>query len=55
MRVFIKAVITGFGLAVGKAIYDQVSDRLGMGNKRKGEESEPVIPNGDDVPVRNPS
>jgi hypothetical protein len=54
MRVFIRAVITGFGLAIGKAIYDKVSDRLGVRNKRKGEESDPIVTTGDGGPVRNP-
>ena len=28
MGVFVRAVITGFGLSVGKAIYDRVNERV---------------------------
>ena len=47
MRYFVKAIITGFGLSVGKMLYDKVSERFG---EKKAEDPEPIVPdeNGDD-------
>lgn len=51
MRYFVKAVITGFGLSVGKMLYDKVSERW-FGEKKADDKSnddpEPVIPDEDD-------
>lgn len=57
MRVFIRAVITGFGLAVGKALYDKVSERLGFESKRdEPQQPPPVVPSDDGGdPVRSPA
>lgn len=48
MRVFVKAVITGFGLSVGKMLYEKVSERFGANksDKANGDEPDPVV--GDD-------
>jgi len=53
MRYFVKAVITGFGLSVGKMLYEKVSQKLGEKKPEKnGDEPEPIIPDADnDDPV----
>jgi hypothetical protein len=30
MGVFIRAIVTGFGFSLGKALFDKVSERLGL-------------------------
>jgi hypothetical protein len=30
MGVFIRAIVTGFGFSLGKALFDKISERLGL-------------------------
>jgi len=58
MKVFVRAVITGIGLSVGKAIYDKVSERFFGENKdkrAKDDQPDPVIPTDDAEPIAEPS
>jgi hypothetical protein len=55
MRVFFKAVITGFGLSVGKALYDMVSERVGMQKQSRDGQPDPVDPTADGDVVRKPT
>ena len=42
MRVFVRAVITGFGLSVGKALYDKVAERfLGQTEHQRTDDDQP--------------
>jgi hypothetical protein len=48
MRLFLKAVISGFGMSVGAALFRRVSERLGFedssdGKKKNGRKSEPGV------------
>ncbi len=45
--VFIRAVITGFGFSLGKAIFEEVQKRI---EKYKTERSDEVEPDNDDPP-----
>ena len=56
MGVFVRAVITGFGLSVGKAIYDKVSERfLGEGNEDSGDDPPTPIIDDDSEAIGTPS
>jgi len=41
MKLFVRAVVTGFALSLGSALFKKVQDRLGLGepkdNKKSGE------------------
>ncbi len=54
MRVFVRAVITGIGLSIGKMLYEKVSERFGEKKAAKDSDDapEPVMPDEDnDDPV----
>ena len=42
MKVLLKAIITGFGLSVGAAIYKAAAKRLGLDDKDEDKEAEKV-------------
>ena len=39
MKLLVRAVITGFGLSVGAALYKKVAKQLGLDEKAGGDES----------------
>jgi hypothetical protein len=39
MGVFVRAVVTGFGFSLGKALYDRVSKRLGIEEEQASNDS----------------
>jgi hypothetical protein len=51
MGVFVRAVITGFGFSVGKAIYDRVNERFfGDSEAKAADETTPdVVPEDADL------
>lgn len=54
MRVFLRAVITGIGLSIGKMLYEKVSERFGEKKAARDSDDgpEPVVPDEDcDDPV----
>ena len=40
MKFFVKAVITGFGLSLGSALYKKLAKRLGFDDEEKGRKEE---------------
>jgi len=44
MGVFVRAVITGFGFSVGKAIYDRVSERFGGESGKESDDDDQPDP-----------
>ena len=52
MGVFVRAVITGFGFSVGKALYDKVSERfLGEAEKKTDDEQSAPVVNDEAEPI----
>jgi hypothetical protein len=45
MGVFIRAIVTGFGFSLGKALFDRVSERLGLADSSG--DSPPIDDEGD--------
>lgn len=35
MRLFVRAVVTGFGLSLGSALFKKIQDRIGLGEEEK--------------------
>ena len=55
MGVFVRAVITGFGFSVGKAIYDRVSERfLGESSEESDDDDQPAAAVADDIDDAEP-
>lgn len=57
MRIFVRAVITGIGLSIGKMLYEKVSERFGEKKTENNSADDPdvVIPDEDsDDPVAEP-
>ncbi len=57
MRIFVRAVITGIGLSIGKMLYEKVSERFGekKAAKDSDDDPEPVVLDEDcDDPVAEP-
>ncbi len=44
MNVFIRAIVTGFGFSLGKALFDKVSERIGLS---EGESDTPPVDDDD--------
>ena len=41
MRYFVRAIVTGFGLSIGKMLYDKVSEKLG--EKKAEKDADPDL------------
>ena len=39
MRFFVRAVVTGFALSLGSALFKKIQDRIGLGEKDKDKKS----------------
>jgi hypothetical protein len=40
MRFFVRAVVTGFALSLGSALFKKIQDRIGLGEKDKEKEKD---------------
>jgi hypothetical protein len=40
MKFFVRAVVTGFALSLGAALFKKIQDRIGLGEKAKDEEKD---------------
>lgn len=47
MKLFVRAVITGFGYSVGKALFDEIQRRMGLDRSQK-EPQQVVVVNTDE-------
>ena len=45
MGVFIRAIVTGFGFSLGKALFDKVSERVGLTTAKAPEVPDPDAEN----------
>jgi hypothetical protein len=43
MRFFVRAVVTGFALSLGSALFKKVQSRLGLGDDKDKKSSEPEV------------
>lgn len=41
MRFFVRAVVTGFGLSLGSALFKKIQDRIGLGEPKDRKNGEP--------------
>ena len=44
MRIFVRAIATGFALSMGSAIFKKVADKMGLDNEEPKPEETPVDP-----------
>ena len=51
MRLFVRAVVTGFGLSLGSALFKKIQGRIGLGEEKDKEKKpdEPDAVRGDGV------
>ena len=40
MRFFVRAVVTGFALSLGSALFKKIQDRIGLGEEKKDKEKD---------------
>ena len=41
MRLFVRAVVTGFGLSLGSALFKKIQDRIGLGEEEEKKDKKP--------------
>ncbi len=46
MKFFARAVATGFALALGSALFKKVADQMGLGDKNKKDDPDPLTADG---------
>ena len=58
MKMFVRSVITGFGLSLGAALFRKVSDRLGLSDDKdkgkRGDKDDKVVENAPGVMPQSP-
>ena len=43
MRFFVRAVVTGFALSLGSALFKKIQDRIGLGEPKDKKNGEPEV------------
>jgi hypothetical protein len=52
MKILVRAVISGFGMSLGAALFRKVSDRLGLGDDKRSDAPEEIRPDPSTVTTR---